>query len=290
MEHIVTSDEDNLRADKIVGNISSELGYASLQKLFRLHKIKVNNKKISAADRLHAGDVVRIFANLTEKPKDVSVFNPNLFNKLKSMIIYEDENFFAINKPPKLAVQLGTKITTCVETFIKSYPDCSCHLVHRLDQDTSGVLLIAKNQKFARKLTELFRENKIKKTYLAVVDGKVSQAGTIDNFLLKSFVGDQERMRVSPEGQRSITNYRPLKIIAENYTLLELNPQTGRKHQLRVHCAEVLRAPVLGDRKYHPNPRHKELFLHAHKVFIDDLKIEITADIPSYFSKFGVIL
>jgi 23S rRNA-/tRNA-specific pseudouridylate synthase len=68
-----------------------------------------------------------------------------------------------------------------------------------------------------------------------------------------------------------------------NYTLLELKPQTGRKHQLRVHCAEVLQTPILGDRKYNPSPDHKELFLHAYKVFIDDLKIEITADIPWYF-------
>jgi 23S rRNA pseudouridine955/2504/2580 synthase len=285
MEHIVTSDEDNLRADKIVANIFQDLGYGSLQKLFRLHKIKVNRKKISASDRLHVGDVIRVFVNLTETPKDTPAFNQKLFNELKTMIIYEDENFFAINKPPRLAVQLGTKISICVETYIKAYPGCSCHLVHRLDQDTSGILLVAKNQKFARKLTELFRENKIKKTYMAVVDGKISQPGIIDNFLFKSFVGDQERVRVSSasDGQRAITKYRPLKI-GKNYTLLELNPQTGRKHQLRVHCADVLQAPILGDRKYNSNLRHKELFLHAHKVFIDDLKLEITADIPLYFS------
>ncbi|MDR1235738.1 MAG: RluA family pseudouridine synthase [Holosporaceae bacterium] len=283
MEHIVTSYEDNLRADKIVKNIFSDVGYVFLQKLFRLHKIKVNGKKVSASDRLHAGDIIKVFANLTETRKDSPEFNSKLFNDLKSMIIYENEDFFAVNKPAKLAVQSGTDISICVETFIKSYPDCECRLVHRLDRDTSGVLLIAKNQKSARKLTGLFRENKIEKTYLAMVDGKILHPGVTDNFLIKSFVGNQERMIVSDSGQRAITKYKPLKII-ENYTLLELKPKTGRKHQLRVHCADVLHAPILGDKKYNANPRHKELFLHAHKIFIDDLKIEIVADIPPHFS------
>ncbi|MDR2780903.1 MAG: RluA family pseudouridine synthase [Holosporaceae bacterium] len=260
------------------------VSYVFLQKLFRLHKIKVNGKKVYASDRLHTNDVITIFADLTEAHKSTPVFNQKLFNELKSMIIYENENFFAINKPTKLAVQLGTKVSTCVETFIKSYPGCECHLVHRLDQDTSGVLLIAKNQKFARKLTEMFRENKIQKTYLAVVDGKISQSGIIDNFLMKSFIGNQERMIVSETGQRAVTAYRPLKVI-EDYTLLELKPSTGRKHQLRVHCADVLHAPILGDRKYGSNPRHKDLFLHAHKVVIDDWEIDIAADIPPYFFK-----
>jgi 23S rRNA-/tRNA-specific pseudouridylate synthase len=156
--------------------------------------------------------------------------------------------------------------------------------VHRLDRDTSGILLIAKNQNFARKLTELFRENKIKKTYLAAVDGKISHSGTIDNFLIKSLFGNLERMNVSKTGQRAVTNYRPLKII-ENYTLLELKPKTGRKHQLRVHCADVLRAPILGDIKYNPEPKYPELFLHAYKIFIEDWNIKIVADIPRHFSE-----
>jgi 23S rRNA-/tRNA-specific pseudouridylate synthase len=154
--------------------------------------------------------------------------------------------------------------------------------VHRLDRDTSGVLLVSKNQKFARKLTELFRENRIKKTYLAVVDGKISKSGVIDNFLEKSFIGNEEKMRVSDTGQRAVTVYRPLKIM-ENGTLLELKPSTGRKHQLRAHCAEVLNAPSWGDKKYNQNSRHGELFLHAYKILIDEFGIEITAEIPQHF-------
>ncbi|MDR2645874.1 MAG: RluA family pseudouridine synthase [Holosporaceae bacterium] len=284
LEHIVTLDENDLRADNVIKRNYSNVGYVFLQKLFRLRKIKINGKKSSAATRVYAGDILEIFANLADANKPSHEFDPKMWNRLRSMVVYEDENILAINKPPRLSVQLGTKVSISVETLLKSYSDCKCYLVHRLDKDTSGVLLIAKNQKFARLLTGLFRENKIKKTYLAVVDGKISSAGTIDNFLEKSFVNNEEKMRVSSSGQRAITTYKPLKYIGNN-TLLELKPFTGRKHQLRVHCATVLNAPILGDKKYGKNFSGERLFLHAYKVFINDLEIEITAEIPEYFPK-----
>jgi 23S rRNA pseudouridine955/2504/2580 synthase len=293
VQYTVSSDEDNFRADKIVKTNFPDAGYVFLQKLFRLRKVKVNGRKITASDKLHAGDIVEIFSDLSEAKScscDGNFRNDQkLFDYLKSLIIYENDDFFAINKPAKLAVQLGTKVSTCVETFIKSYPNCKCHLVHRLDKDTSGVLLVAKNLRSARELTKFFRENKIKKTYLALVDGKISESGIIDNFLEKSFIGNEEKMVVSDFGQRAITNYCPLEIIEKYnyiYTLLELKPLTGRKHQLRVHCAKTLNAPILGDKKYNPQVQHKELFLHAHRVFIEDLNIEIQAEIPKYFSEF----
>jgi 23S rRNA pseudouridine955/2504/2580 synthase len=284
IEHIVTPDEDCLRADRLVKKISSGLGYALLQKLFRLHKIRVNGRKISPNDRVHSGDGVEIFADLTKIEESNPDFDQKMLDRLKSMIIYENENFLALNKPAGLSVQLGTKVSICVETLIKSYPGFKCHLVHRLDKDTSGVLLIAKNREFARRLTKLFRENRIKKTYLAVVEGKIFESGTIDNFLEKSFSGNEEKMRISNQGKRAVTTYKPLKSMGNN-TLLELNPFTGRKHQLRVHCAAVLGAPIIGDRKYNDNFRHGELFLHAHKVFMEDLEIEIIAEMPEHFQK-----
>ncbi|MDR2724296.1 MAG: RluA family pseudouridine synthase [Holosporaceae bacterium] len=280
--YTVTPEEDFLRADKWIKRKFAEIGYVFLQKLFRLRKIKANGVGIPASARLHAGDILEIFANLAEIIETSPVFEEKKFDYLKSMIIHENKNFLAINKPAGLPVQSGTKVSTCVETFINSYPDVKCHLVHRLDKDTSGVLLIAKNLEFARQLTKLFRENKIEKTYLAVVDGKICESGTIDNFLEKSLKGNEERIGISSSGKRAVTRYGTLKLMG-NYTLLELNPLTGRKHQLRVHCAEALGAPILGDRKYNNNLQHKELFLHAHKIFIKDLKIEITAEIPEYF-------
>ncbi|MDR0556131.1 MAG: RluA family pseudouridine synthase [Holosporaceae bacterium] len=288
-EHTVTEDEDGLRADRIARSILSRAGYVFLQKQFRIRRIKLNGKRVAPSTKLQKGDILQIFANLEEETKEsTDVFEQKLFNSLKSMIIYEDENFLALNKPTKLAVQLGSKIFICVETFIKSYPDCRCRLVHRLDRDASGVLLIAKNRKYAGKLTKLFRENRIRKTYLAVVCGQIHRPGKIDNFLKKSFISNEEKMVIAEEGQRAVTLYNPVRLMGD-YTLLELNPLTGRKHQLRVHCADVLKTPILGDKKYSRDPelkhlsRHLELFLHAHKIFLEDLSIEITAEIPQHF-------
>jgi len=287
MQHVVSQDEDNLRIDRLIQNSFQNIGYVFLQKLFRLKKIKINEKKAVASDRVRTGDIVKIFADL-KKEVDSFVSDSEMSEKLKSMIIFENKDFFAINKPAKLAVQSGTKVSTCVDTYIKAYHDCKCHLVHRLDKDTSGILLIAKGTASARQLTELFRENKIKKTYLAVVKGKIHHAGKIDNFLEKTFVGNEEKMRVCDSGQRAITFYKPLKTI-DDKTLLELRPSTGRKHQLRVHCADVLNAPILGDNKYRAREEGKSaeyLFLHAYKLVIEDLQIEITAELPEYWKDF----
>ncbi|MDR2766059.1 MAG: RluA family pseudouridine synthase [Holosporaceae bacterium] len=282
MEHVVTVHEDNSRADKVVTNICRDAGYAFIQSLFRRHRIKVNGLKISASHRLHAGDVVKIFADLSETRRDQPEFVQRLWKQLQRMIIFEHEDFFAINKPPGLAVQSGTKVGMCVDALIKSYPEHRCHLVHRLDKDTSGLLLVAKNQTAARRFTGLFRENKIHKTYLAVVDGLITTSGRIENFLEKSFIDDEEKMRVSESGLLAVTEYRPLKS-SNGHTLLELKPSTGRKHQLRVHCADVLDTPILGDVKYHSNSQHRRLFLHAQKIFIEELETEIEAPPPAHF-------
>ncbi|MDR2107542.1 MAG: RluA family pseudouridine synthase, partial [Holosporaceae bacterium] len=253
-EHCVTPDEEGMRVDRIVGNLYPDVGRAMLQKMFRLGKIKIGDKKAIASRRVFVGDLIKIFSPPDRIKKEEPIFDRKMFERLKSMIIYEGEDFFALNKPAGLPVQLGTKLSFSVDTLIKSHRDCKCRIVHRLDKDVSGVLLIAKNQKSARRLTEMFRNNAVKKTYLAIVEGKITESGTADNFLEKSFAGNEEKIRVSAVGKRAVTFYRPLKLLGD-YTLLELNPVTGRKHQLRVHCAETLKAPILGDRKYNKNPR-----------------------------------
>lgn len=286
LEKIVSENEDGMRADRFIKNLCANIEFGTLQKLFRMKKVKINGSKAIASDKVYRGDNVKIFANLSEDcEQNRCTDDSKLFEQLKGMIIYENENFFAINKPAKLAVQLGTNINFCVETLIKSYPNQRCFLVHRLDKDTSGVLLVAKNQQWARKLTAMFREGKIKKTYLALVDGKIKSPGVIDDYLEKSFVGNEEKMRVtkSADGLHAVTYYTPRQMIGYN-TLLELNPQTGRKHQLRVHCAEELHAPIIGDRKYNPNTTEKNMFLHAYKIYLSQLNIEITAELPKYFT------
>jgi 23S rRNA pseudouridine955/2504/2580 synthase len=292
-EYIVTEDENGSRADKIVANLGKGVSYAFLQKIFRTNRVKINGKKANASDRVHSGDLIKIYTDISPPADAVNAQNPVYTRKLiaqfSEMIIFENDDFLAINKPVSLAVQPGTKVCMCVETFIKAYQEyknCQCKLVHRLDKDTSGVLLIAKNQSTARQLAESFKKNQMKKTYLAVVDGKITESGCIDNFIKKTLVGNEEKMRISEDGQRAITKYRPLKMHDPEgnfsyYTLLELTPSTGRKHQLRAHCADYLKAPILGDKKYNRHPIHDKLFLHAHKISTNGL--EIVAKVPSYF-------
>lgn len=291
IEHTVVPEENGARADKIVLNACGEMSYAFLQKIFRIKKVKVNDKYVSSSDRLSKGDIVRIFLNemqlhTYERSKSESK-NVKSAEQFKQMIIFENENLLAINKPTNLSVQMGSNVKISVETLMKSYRS-DLKLAHRIDKDTSGILLIAKGRLSAQKLTKLFRENKIKKTYLAVVDGKIKSAGVIDNFLRKSIIGGEEKIRISTEqyGRHAVTKYFPKRILTpefERYTLLKLCPQTGRKHQLRVHCADALHAPILGDKKYNANPIHGKLFLHAYKLSVKELGMEIIAAPPKYF-------
>ncbi|MBO4405389.1 MAG: RluA family pseudouridine synthase [Alphaproteobacteria bacterium] len=296
MEYLVTQNDADCRVDRVVKNLFPNAGYAFLQKLFRQGKIKINGKKAKACQRLEENDVIRVFSNQLDQnfssksPRSTASSSdsaiekaPKLRKLYEEMLIFENEDFLALNKKSGLAVQLGSKLNFCVETILKNVMD-EYFLVHRLDKDTSGVLLIAKNRNWARKLTQLFRDGKIQKTYWAVVDGKIRKSGVIQNFIGKSFVSGEERMTVVREdlGKSAVTDYRPINEIG-CFTLLELRPKTGRKHQLRVHCSETLKAPILGDKKYNKRTKHKNLFLHAKRLEIAELGIQIEAPLPQYF-------
>lgn len=296
MEYFATTNDAGCRVDRVVRGLLKNVGYVFLQKLFRQGKIKVNRKKAKASQRLEENDLIQIFSNQLEQnfssesyrsPNSAASKNPELKKLYEEMLIFENDDFLALNKKSGLAVQLGSKLNFCVETILKNVIG-EYFLVHRLDKDTSGVLLVAKNRSCARKLTQLFREGKIQKTYWAIVDGKIRKSGIIQNFIGKSFVSGEERMTVTDKdrGKSAITKYRSLEEVGY-FTLLKLSPKTGRKHQLRVHCAETLKAPILGDRKYNKNVNHKNLFLHAKRLEIAELNIQIEAPLPRYFREIG---
>ncbi len=281
----VTQDDEGCRVDRFVRNLFKDVGYVFIQKLFRQGKIKVNGKKVNASQRLKENDRVDIYSNrLGESSSDSEKIiqkDPHLERLYYEMLIFENDDFLALNKKQGLAVQLGSKLNFCLETILKNVLS-KYFLVHRLDKDTSGVLLIAKTQKYARKLTEFFRKGKIEKTYWAIVDGKIKKSGVIRNFIGK-FSG-KELVTVTDEklGKSAVTKYNPINKVGY-FTLLELKPETGRKHQLRVHCANVLKAPILGDTKYNKNVQHKNLFLHSKQLVIPDLNFNIEAPLPQYF-------
>lgn len=288
IEYKISGDDDGCRVDRIVKRLCNGIGYARLQKIFRVGKVKVNSKKVAPDLRVQTGDLVSIYETIySEDQPKTEEFNESqrqsLLDSLNQMIIFENDDLLAINKSAGLAVQLGSKLNFCVETLLKAKYE-KFFLVHRLDKDTTGVLLIAKTLKSARELTRLFREGQIHKTYWALVDGKISKSGIISNYLTKSFVSGEEMMAVASEGLKAITKYTPLQRVGY-FTLLELKPETGRKHQLRVHCATSLNASILGDRKYNKNCSHKNLFLHAKQIEILSLKLTITAPLPEHFEK-----
>lgn len=274
----VSEDEDSVRVDRIVSGVCHNFGLR--HKLFRRKKVKVNGKTVTHSHRVHKGEVIEIHESI--ECCDNSVCVPDDFlKKLQSLIVFENNDFFAINKPAGLAVQGGINVSMCVDQLLKARHDCQCRLVHRIDQDTSGLLLIAKNRAVAQYLTQLFKDNKIRKTYLAVVDGLIEGSGTISNFLGEY----QQKMRVVAEGgQPAITHYKAISQL-DGRTLLELKPATGRKHQLRVHCAQVLCAPIVGDKKYGDGAKSSKLLLHAYKLQIGNIRL--VADVPSYFRNYS---
>lgn len=297
---IANKDLINIRLDKFLCKKFS-LSFIAAQKLIREKKVKVNNKKTDASYKIKEQDRIETFFETSNRPiktKYKPVISENKIQEFLSKIIYQDENLIAINKPSGLAVQGGSGVEISVDDYLssKAFPK-GASLLHRLDKDTSGVLLIALNKKTADLLTEKFRKKTIKKTYLALVKGVLTKKSGIINIpLLKKFVEKNEKVRPDFEnGKEAITKYELLENF-EDSAMLKLSPITGRTHQLRVHCKEIGHS-IINDIKYggkevsarnlkDQNYKNlKRLCLHAYKIEIEDYfgkKLEIKADFDSF--------
>ncbi len=285
----VNQDLSGLRLDKFLCK-RFDISFGLAQKIIREKKIKVNDVRVDASYKTQEADQIEIFADLknrTELRKQKPAMSAEKMKKFSSWIIFEDENIVAIDKPSGLATQGGSGIEISVDDFITPK---KWQLVHRIDKDTSGILLIAKNHKTAEFFLEAFKNKTIKKTYLALVRGvpKKSQ-GVINIPLRKKLLGKNEK--VSPdfeEGKEAITEFKILKNF-ENHALLELKPLTGRTHQLRVHCKELGHA-ILNDVKYGGKEvirkdLCKRLCLHAYKIELEDYfgkKLKIETKLPEF--------
>ncbi len=286
---IIVNDQDfSIRVDRYLSLCYPFLTQGIIQKSLRNGDIIVNNLKCHTNFRLQNDDQISIekfLINTKFETKDKAV-NLNaipLADKLLSKyLIYQDENLIAINKPPKLATQGGTKIQICVDDalcYLNREFNYNLRLVHRLDKDTSGIMLIAKNRNSAIKLTQAFKQQEIKKTYLSVIvyDGLLKQQGTIENII--------------NDGKYAITNYEVLKYYDNKLALVRLIPHTGRTHQLRQHVMQI-GGSVLGDKKYSlaTNIKSEYLMLHAHKIHIPDTvfnkTFDLIAPLPEYFQKY----
>ena len=290
--YTVDDDYNDSRLDKWFKNKVINLPHSLLEKILRQNKIKVNKKKTKSSYRLQTGDLIEIY--------DISKFKPiDKKEKIKYLpkkkeigsyddyVIEDNENFIVINKPTGIPVQSGTKSFKNIIDILKNtkyFENSKPFIVHRLDKETSGVLIIAKNRKYAQLFTSLFRIRKIHKTYLAIVYGKVDKSIKV---MKDNLIYYENNKKIT---QKSISNIRIIKS-NEGYSYLELNPITGRKHQLRKQLLNI-GCPIIGDDKYFLNDRKrikiKNLMLHAYKIkfMINNIQYNFKAKYNNQFENF----
>ena len=290
--YTVDDDYHHSRLDKWFKNEIINLPHSLLEKLLRQNKIKVNKKRTKSSYRLQTGDLIEIYDISKLKPVDKKKKIKYLPKKKEigfydDYIIEDNENFIVLNKPIGIPVQSGTKSFKNLIDILKNskyFENSKPFIVHRLDKETSGVLIIAKNRKFAQLFTSLFRIRKIHKTYLAIVYGKVNKS---IKMMKDNLIYYENNKKIS---QKAVSN---LKIIKSNeaYSFLELNPITGRKHQLRKQLLKI-GCPIVGDDKYFLNDRKrikiKNLMLHAYKIkfMINNIQYNFKAKYNNLFEDF----
>ena len=291
----VEKDFHNTRFDRWFKNKVLDIPQALIEKIIRKNQAKVNGKKTKSSYRVQENDIIEIFSiekvKKTEKNLITQYIPSNTEkNKYDDFIIENNENFIVINKPAGIAVQSGTKsfknvVDTLRET--KYFEDSKPFIVHRLDKETSGILIVAKTREYAQLFTSLFRIRKIHKIYLAVVYGEVSNEIKVLEDDLVLF--EKERKIV-----QKATSY--IKILKGNseYSLLELRPITGRKHQLRKQLYNIGNS-IIGDDKYYVKRgkdfiKSKNLMLHAYEIkfMINNVKYNFRADFNKEFKDFIV--
>ena len=280
----VKGSEQDWRIDKWFNVHFPGLSYGRLSKILRKGEVRVEGKRVKASFRLEEGMEIRLpplgkqERSLSTEPKKVMHISDADAKLIRAMVIYQDDSVIVLNKKPGLAVQGGTNTPRHVDgmlTALQGDKPEKPKLVHRLDKDTSGVLIIARSGQAAKALTESFRNRKTNKIYWALVKGKPSQyEGSVQAPLDKEPGTRGERMAVSEDGKRAITDFKVMDSAAGTVTWMAFRPVTGRTHQIRVH-ATVIGTPIVGDGKYAAReafiegPISKKLHLHARSIEID---------------------
>ena len=290
--YTVVDDYHNSRLDRWFKQNVINLPHSLIEKLIRQNKVKVNKKKTKTSYRVQSGDLVEIYDILKFKPIDKEKkikYIPKKYEvgKYDDYVIEDNENFIIINKPSGIAVQAGTKSLKNIIDVIKNtkyFQNSKPYIVHRIDKETSGLLIIAKNRQYAQLFTSLFRIRKIHKTYLALVYGKVNNSVKTMRDELTYY---ENKKKIT---QKAISN---LKIIKSNegYSFVEINPITGRKHQLRKQLLKIGN-PIIGDTKYFLNNiktvKGKSLMLHAYRIkfMINNVQYNFKAKYNELFENF----
>ena len=301
----VSADEADLRLDRWFKRHYPWLGHGKLEKLLRTGQVRIDGGRAKAATRLEAGQAIRV-PPLGEPPKDddksrapkpAKVASPERIAELEAAVLHKDDAVIVLNKPAGLATQGGTGLTEHLDGllgYLKFGNAERPRLVHRLDKDTSGVLLLARSAKAAAKLAEALRKRDAHKLYWALVMGVPEQRmGKIDLPLAKLAGGAGERMVYDEdEGKNAVSLYRTIDTAGKRAAWLGMAPLTGRTHQLRVHAA-AMGTPIVGDGKYGGAEAFltggvsRKLHLHARGIKLahpDGGKLEVRAPLPPHMA------
>ena len=286
---IVDSSSIDMRIDRWIKNTIGNVPQSLIERSLRNGKIKLNNKKVKSSTKLSKSDKIYFYNfQFIERKKEKYKFKPSnqIIKENEEDIIDNNDNFIVINKKSGIAVQGGTKSKkNIIDIFSNSkyFQNTKPYSVHRLDKDTSGVFIIAKNRETAKLLTSLFRLRKIHKTYLAICNGEFNQSKG-------EWRGELSRY----DGKRKITEkaITKFKVIDKNNnsTLIQMHPVTGRKHQLRKQLFNIGHS-IYGDKKYNSSSSskriNKDLMLHSYQIkfMINDKKYTYRALLPDYFKK-----
>ena len=292
----VKAEDDGMRLNRWFMKYYPNLTLGRLQKLLRTKQIKVDGKRAETSLKLAAGSEVRV-PPMDEQPEtgaNRSEISRRDAEFILSLVIYKDDNIIVLNKPSGLAVQGGTNTSRHVDGMLEALRfelNEKPKLVHRIDKDTSGVLVLARNRTWADRLTKAFREHTLPKTYLALVNScPKNPAGEIKAPLETC----GEKSLVGPDGKPAATVYKTLDEVGSKFALVEASPLTGRTHQIRAHM-EYIGCPIVGDDKYFGGEKRQKyasipdkLYLHAYKIDLSALynkKTVIKAALPEHFKK-----
>jgi 23S rRNA pseudouridine955/2504/2580 synthase len=299
---LVTPDEQNMRVDRFLEARFPGLSFSHIQRIVRKGELRVDGRRVDSKDRLNAGESVRIPPLRLAAPKAAAALSEadrTTLQVLKDMTLYEDEDVLVLNKPAGLAVQGGSGTLRHVDQMLEVMRDSKGQkprLVHRLDKDTAGCLLVAKTRFAATHLTNAFRHRSARKIYWALVAGVPKpKQGRISTYLAKEESEEDSIIRIAAHGEagasHAVTYYAVVEASANKLAWVSLKPVTGRTHQLRAHMAHIDHA-IVGDPKYFnkenwelPGGLQNRLHLLARRIVIPHPRgggIDATAPLPPH--------
>ncbi len=302
----IEPDEAGMRLDRWFKAHYPDLSFGHLQKLVRSGQVRVDGGRVKTSTRLEPGQAVRVPPLAAAGPAAPKAGARGAGQSdaefLRGILLYEDDSVFVFDKPPGLAVQGGSGLTRHIDGMLAALADRKGQkprLVHRLDRDTSGVLVVARTRLAAQKLAQAFRARTSRKIYWALVKGVPKpRQGRISTWLAKEGGPEGERMRVARHGageaSHAVTLYSVVDQAGQKLAWLTMRPVTGRTHQLRAHAAHIGH-PIIGDAKYFkaddwqlPGGMQNKLHLHARRIVIPHPAggtLDVTAPLPPHMQQ-----